>query len=482
MKIVLRSAIATIYISSFLVMLPTTTCAQAPEIQWTKTFGNDVGLDWGRSVRQTVDGGYIITGGVESFGAGNDEDVWLIKTNANGDTLWTNTFGSSSIFSERGNSIDITSDSGYVIAGYRHSFDIDLFLIKTNAIGDTLWSKTIGASPFSSEHAKSVQQTLDGGYVISGEIKGNLGLIKCDSNGDTVWTKTYGDSLYDVGNSVQQTTDGGYIITGNRDVWGGNNGGESGSKLWLIKTDANGDTLWTKTFGGSSPARGYSVQQTADNGYIITGSIGSSSIIVLKSFSGTDFGGIWLIKTDPTGDTLWTKIFGVGGDKGYSVQQTTDGGYVITGTVGLIKTDVNGDTSWTIGFEGEGKSVQQTTDSGYIITGNTEGDLLLIKVAPDITSIDETPHVTINDYQLQQNYPNPFNPSTSIEFALPQAEYVKIEVYNTLGQRIKTLLDSKMTSGTHAVDFNASNISSGIYFYSIQAGGFREVKKMVLLQ
>jgi hypothetical protein len=169
---------------------------------------------------------------------------------------------------------------------------------------------------------------------------------------DTLWTKTFGDSIHDdVGLTLQQTSDGGYIITGYRQsVYPPNE-----SNLLLIRTDANGDTLWTKTYGEGIDVRGYSVQQTMNGGYIITGSIEGNNV--------------WLIKTDANGDTIWTKTFdGARGDT--SVQQTSDNGYIVCGQwegLSLIKTNAIGDTLWTKTFRGSqgkdwGNSVQQAND------------------------------------------------------------------------------------------------------------------------
>ncbi len=352
---------------------------------WETTFGG-IEDDQGYSVQQTSDEGYIITGRTTSFENGSF-DIYLIKTNENGDSLWTKTFGGIDL--EVGYSVQQTLDGGYVITGQTgsiKSLDFDVYLIKTDENGDSLWTKTFGGT--SGDFGNSVQQTLDGGYIITGRTGsfGNGGrdvyLIKTDENGDSLWTKTFGGTDIDgeVGNSVQQTLDGGYIITGSTNSFG--NGGRD---VYLIKTNENGDSLWTKTFGGTSTDWGNSVQQTLDGGYIITGQT--------TSF-GNGLYDIYLIKTDENGDSLWTKTFGgTENDIGNSVQQTFDGGYIITGIsegdVYLIKIDENGDNDCFQTFGGtltdEGRSVQQTLDGGYIITGRTRSfgsgweDVYLIK-------------------------------------------------------------------------------------------------------
>jgi hypothetical protein len=251
---------------------------------WAKTFGSGNGY----SVQQTDDGGYVITGFIDSFGAGRD-DVWLIKTNANGDTMWTKTFAG--INFGGGRSVQQTSDGGYIITGTVNFFSTDsadVWLIKTDANGDTTWTKTFGGS--NNDEGYSVQQTADSGYVITGYThsygagESDVWLIKTEIDGDTIWTKTFGGSDSDLGRYAQQTADGGYVILG----WT-RSFGFGAWDVWLIKTDANGDTMWTKTFGGSFEDVGHSLQQTFDGGYIIAGAT--------RSF-GTGGYDVWLIRVD----------------------------------------------------------------------------------------------------------------------------------------------------------------------------------------
>ena len=399
------------------------------QTSWWRTYGGTSG-DEGWSVQQTADGGYIIAGLTQSFGAGS-YDVYLIKTNASGDTLWTRTYGGTN--EDFGLSVQQTSDSGYIIAGYTKSFGAgldDVYLIKTNASGDNLWTRTYGG--INDDEGWSVQQTSDSGYIVAGWTmsfgagEADVYLIKANASGDTQWTRTYGGFSDDEGYSVQQTSDGGYVIAGETYSFG------AGYRdVYLIKTSASGDTLWTRTYGGTNGDGGYSVQQTADGGYIVAG--------YTESF-GAGNEDVYLVRTNASGDTLWTRTYGgTDIDYGNSVQQTSDGGYIIAGetwsfgagtpdsaNVYLIRTNASGDTLWTRTCGGTGSdwgySVQQTSDSGYIIAGSTTSfgaggsDVYLIKTdANGNVAVEEPSTLQLaNSRTAFRVQPNPFSTSAAV--------------------------------------------------------------------
>jgi hypothetical protein len=223
--------------------------AQA-QVRFARTYGG-TNYDFASSVQQTSDGGYIMAGYTESFGAGNN-DIFLINTDANGDVQWAKTYGGTG--EDRVFSVQQTSDGGYIVAGWTRSFGAggdDIILIKTDANGNIIWARTYGGT--NDDRASSVQQTSDGGYIVAGWTRsfgsgGDILLIKMDANGNVIWAKTFGGTDHDYAHSVQQTSDGGYIVAGLTRSFGAGN-----YDFFLIKTDANGDIGSCGIVGNASP-------------------------------------------------------------------------------------------------------------------------------------------------------------------------------------------------------------------------------------
>jgi hypothetical protein len=348
---------------------------------WNKTFGSKLD-DLGEDVTQTSDGGYIITGQTNSSGYGTGTgDVWLIKTNAIGEKMWDKTFGGEG--EDKGKSIQQTKDGGYIIAGYTDSFGAgkrDAWIIKTDSLGQILWEKTFGGP--NNDAAYSVQATNDGDLIIAGSTEsfgaGKAGasdvwIIKTDSSGNNLWDKTFEVTYRTkhqlaVAESIQETSDMGYIITGKT------SGYSDIENLLVIKTDAEGNEVWKKLFTYENGTHtGYSVYETKDKGYFVAGVLTPN---------------VWLIKMDSSGNKLWEKFFRKGEwaappSAAYSAEECIDGGHIIVGEgsedlddhILLIKIDSSGNMQWERTFGGRvsesGRSVRQTNDGGYIIVGYT---------------------------------------------------------------------------------------------------------------
>jgi hypothetical protein len=294
------------------------------------------GNDYGASVQQSTDGGYIVLG---DFMMGSNRQMWLIKYNSELHQEWDRLFGYSDQ-NEFAGEVQQTTDGGYILVGTTAGTHTNVFLIKTNGSAATQWYDQKGYDDYD-ELGTSVRQTSDGGYIFTGRTNRfdsyfDCWLVKVDASGNTVWHNHYGSAgVLDEGTSVRQTNDGGYIVVGTTQ--------SSSSDIFLIKTDSTGNQQWSSTIGGPNSHWGEDVQQTSDGGYIIAGTTESSE----------DLNDGYLIKTNSTGNIIWEQTFGGSGeDAFYSVQQTSDGGYIIVGSsesygdgtadVFLVKTDQNG--------------------------------------------------------------------------------------------------------------------------------------------
>jgi hypothetical protein len=343
-------------------------------IRIVNTFGG-IDRDDGCSIQQTNDNGFIICGHknvLRSLYSDYESDMWLIKTDSMGNKEWERTFG------EYGGdfalSLKQTLDNGYIIVGVTEFYGAgkgDVWLVKTDSKGNEVWNKTFGGPEVDS--GNFIQKTSDDGFIITGFTYsyGNGGpdfwLIKTDKYGNELWNRTYGGNDTDYGFFVQQTSDGGYIVIGS--TWSYGSGRED---LWLIKTDSSGNEKWNKTYGGYHDDGGSCVQQTSDDCYILTGGT--------RSYDNSDLD-LWLLKIDNSGNELWNKTHGGPElDWGGSVQETSDGGFIVGGETRsynpggawIIKTDSSGNEQWNktyLKYFKSCNSIFQTEDRGYVLTG-----------------------------------------------------------------------------------------------------------------
>jgi hypothetical protein len=471
----------------------------------------------------TFDSGYIITGS-DYGGTGNDDNVYLIKVDSLGGIIWTKKYGGQEL--DRGFGVNQTADSGYVIAGFSLSYNLgatDPFLIKTNGIGDTIWTKRyqVGAG---NNYSNYVEQCQDGGYTFSGTynpvgFNGSF-IAKTNNFGNIVWAKYFETGFWLKCPPVHQTTDKGFIYTTQIDSPVGN------TNIYLLKTDSMGSLMWSKMYDLGGSDHGFAVRQTADGGYILCG-------VTIPLFFDSY---VSLIKTDSVGNVLWARVYGGSNDDyGFDVIQTTDGGYALTGSTAygsgsgdayLIKTDSLGNLLWSKTYSniaGVGHSIQQTLDNGFIISGSgaANGSVYIIKTdslgnsgcnqydpttlvsipnvityfpstvfnnatfnidstgfvigsGGEMTTLCETGVVELSLFNSILIYPNP----NSGKFIISSSKTLikaKIEVYNILGNKIySAFLNGNLE---HEVELA---ISTGIYFIKIYDGERSYCKKLIV--
>jgi hypothetical protein len=354
------------------------------------------GLGGGSSVQETSDKGFILAGSQNS-GSSNGSDIYVLKTDAQGSVQWQKTFGGSG--SDLGNAVLQAADGGYIVAGCIDcsAFTNNFYLLKLDGSGNKVAEKSIAGA--SLDGAYAVRETKSGGipdgYVISGsDVYQDVALIKTDLTGSILWQRSFAstgqDAGWDAGLALDQTTDGGYIISGSF----------AGTQVWLIKTDANGTKLWDKLLG---PGEGLSVKQTEDNGYIIAG-----RTTLPRMFGGPPGDAVVIRTDEDGNLLWKKTFGGAEDDEARSVALTLDGGYIIAGKtlsygtgpvdynqywqwedVFLIKLDANGDTVWQKvkghrpNSSDGGASVYAVSDGGYVVTGNSnaypDGTVLLMK-------------------------------------------------------------------------------------------------------
>ena len=436
----------------------------------------------GQDVVNMADGGYLIAG-YTTNSIINDANVYVIKTDALGNKLWSKTYG--------GAKPDFpyhmlpTNDGNYFLIGYSQSYsggDMDILLLKIDPAGNQLWLKTYGGT--GNDEGRDIIATADGNYMIvgstnSGMTSKNANLIKIDPSGTVIWNKTYGGNNDDFGNSIKLCNDGGFIMLGQTFSYGVGNG-----DAYLVRTNINGDTLWTKTFGGLLSDEGVYVTANTDNTFTF--------VIRDSSNVGRDID-IRIVKTDASGILIWSKTYGgYKKDTPKMIQPTSDGGYVVAGhsrsfgwitpDMWILKLNNVGDTSWTRHYGGANHEhcyvAREQTDGSYIAVGKTESygpdmDPIFLKLNPGgslVTGIKES-LISAIDINV---YPNPTDGKLTIN--LTDNKATKITVTDVLGIEIFT----KELSNENQITIELIDKKPGVYFLKSTTKNQSITKKFII--
>lgn len=450
---------------------------------WTRTFGDSL-AERGTSVIQTSDGGYIVAGFKQKI-AGSTSDFCVIKTDANGNPMWQKVYGGPD--DDQANAIKQTSDGGYIITGYTSSFgmgDYDLYLAKIDSIGNQQWSKAYGDASF--DYAEDVLQTSDGGYIITGgyiepvvPFEGDVLLVKTDSAGNLLWTKAYGGAEFDIAEYVRETPDQGYIIAARTFSFG-----VGDRDIYLIKTDSTGNLLWSKTYGGLYYDGGWSVELIADSGYFVAGFVQYSNALLSKAV---------LLKTDLSGNLLWAKSYSDSSNSGaIIVQITVDQGIGIAfaSTVNgissghdiwLTKIDQNGSFSCedTITLiEGISPTVVtspvliMSQGGGFNVQVLAQGNGAVVSTHCTNVGIDE-----ITGTDMINIFPNPASGSLMISTGVI-IKRGNVQIFNTLSE----VVFAKDIVNEVSIEINLKNVSNGIFFVKVLDGEKSYCKKLIIEQ
>lgn len=440
------------------------TSVAQPAIQWQKSLGGS-NTDYINTIIQTADGGYIAAGLSHSTdgdvnGNQGGQDCWIVKLNSTGNIVWQKTMGGSN--NDQAVAIQQTADGGYIVAALTQSNDGDVsgnhggqdyWIVKLSSNGTILWQKTLGSSSF--DKATAIQQTSDSGYIIVGEANfpdgdvsvnhGNVDywVVKLNSNGNKVWEKSYGGSGEDHATDIRQTSDGGYIIAG----YSNSNDGDKSQTLglgfedyWIVKIQPNGAIQWERSLGGSFFEQTGRIWQTTDGGYIVNGATISWDIHVTGLHGASD---AWVVKMDMGGNIQWQKTLGGSkNDQGVSIQQTTDGGFILA--CNSISNDGN-----VSGHHG-------STDS-------LDGWIVKLSAPLFTDELSETNSINI--------YPNPTSDFFTLQFNTPVND-ASIKLYNLIGECVY----STLFSGEKFVMRN--KLKQGTYLIKISNNGFVHTEKI----
>ena len=383
-----------------------------------------------RSIVRTSDGGYVVAATTVSNNGDvtnnhGSNDAWIMKLDAGGNKVWTKLFGGSG--DDEALAMIATTDGGYIFTGSttsmdgdiigKTSLDADAWVMKIDANGNKVWSKTYGGN--GPDNPVSITATVNGGYAIAGftgsnngDINGNHGgsdamVIAIDANGTKVWAKAFGGTLMDHAWAIAAKADGSLVIAGRTHSNDGDLSGHNGGTedILVMKIDGDGNKVWSKLFGGSADDYSFSIIVTDDGGYAVAGNTRSNSGDVSGNHGMQDG---WMLKLDAGGNKQWQKAYGGSGNDGFqSVNKTADGGYIFAGSAAsndgdvsgnrgnsdawILKVDASGNKQWSklfggLNFDAFGVAID-AGDGSYAVIGNTlsnDGDVSGNKGSMDI--------------------------------------------------------------------------------------------------
>lgn len=469
---------------------------EAMNIEWAKTYGGLMN-DYAEFVQQTPDSGFIISGSTLSFGAGTS-DCYIIRTDAQGNILWSKTYGGA--VDDKTIKGIVLNDGNFLIPATSFSFGAgnwDMMILKLNPSGDTLWTRIIGLSGY--DYATCAQQTSDGNYIICGRtiqpgnIYRDVFLMKMDSTGNLLWMKTYGAFDHEEAMFVRQTNDNGFIITGSMQTSVPGN-----LEALLMKTDSAGNLQWTKVYGGSELEAAYNVVQLPDSGYAITGFTDSfASLAPRFNFPnhvlGNDSSHVLLIRTDATGDTLWSRAYGgLRGDEAYSL--AADSGGFIIGSYSWSFSGTDSSDAYLIRTDSMGVSDCHTKYISPVITAPVFTETTVIPVVTAGISVNNAATITgnyipainnpclvisINESEIIKDepliYPNPF----SDKIVLQISGIVMLKVNDMAG---RVVYEKLSFSPQDNLVIDLKFLEEGMYVLVIQTSEKLFVEKILKLE
>jgi hypothetical protein len=372
-------------------------------ITWDKTYNNEA-VDRARSIKQTNDNGYIVACSSSPWG-NEPTEIWILKLNEYGDTIWTKTYNQ--YVSQEPYSIIETNDEKYVISGYKsptlNYWDYYIYAFKIDETGNVIWEFEYQGG---NQLGQDIVETYDGGYVILGInvafIANEIFLIKLNQNGQMVWDKTYTfQSSPTLISEIVETQDSGFILVGERQS-------NPYQEAWVMKTDQNGDSTWTKTINYDGHDRGHSIKQLDDGNYILAATG--------DTYDG--YNNLLTYKLDQSGEIIWfTDYYGHASFTSYSIIPTNDGGILTAGSkwqqsggtnLFVFKQNSIGDSIWTRTFDGGAISfayeVLQTVDQGFAVCGGVSYNSPATLVDAWILKLDENGLISLPPIQLNTGF------------------------------------------------------------------------------